>query len=318
MDHGSPVEAVLVLPGGGLVASVGGQQVKVWDLLGGGHLLASLAHHHKTATSLAMSRDGKCLVTGSLDRQIVWTDLSLFRQVYTKHCSSSVMSVAVGGQDDYLGIGMLDGLIQIHKRKEERMEDGMIVNSRRYQRAKNHKYLQFTQYTPSLGDQVVTDGNIKDVELKHDYLLRKFEYSKALDAVLKPFVARKKPEYTHSLLMELIRRDGLLKALAGRDEKQLCPLLQFINKYLADQRFSKLCIHVSNILIDLYLPHHGMSSRVDNLFSDMLRKLDREVNYLETLMELTGAVDLLLSSVTTKHVEASPSAVEHRVCALPC
>ena len=118
--------------------------------------------------------------------------------------------------------------------------------------------------------------------------------------------------------MELIRRDGLVKALAGRDEKQLCLLLQFINKYLADQRFSKLCFHVSNILIDLYLPHHGMSSRVDNLFSDMLRKLDREVNYLETLMELTGAVDLLLSSITTKHVEASPSAVEHRVCALPC
>merc|ERR1719461_537312 len=319
MDHGSPVEAVLVLPGGGLVASVGGQQVKVWDLLGGGHLLASLAHHHKTATSLAMSRDGRCLVTGSLDRQIVWTDLSLFRQVYTKHCSSSVMSVAVGGQDDYLGIGMLDGLIQIHKRKEERMEDGMIVNSRRYKKAKNHKYLQYTHYTPSIGDQVVKDNGVKnDVELKHDYLLRKFEYSKALDAVLKPYVARKKPEYTYSLLMELVRREGLTRALAGREEKQLCLLLQFLNRYISDNRFSRLCIHVSSILIDLYLPHHGMSSRVDNLFNDMARKLDKEVNYLETLMELTGAVDLLLSSVTNQHVEVSPPAVEHRVCALPC
>merc|ERR1712154_759135 len=133
----------------------------------------------------------------------------------------------------------------------------MMVNSSRYQRAKNHKYLQYTQYTPSLGDQVVTDGNIKDVELKHDNLLRKFEYSKALDMVLKPFVARKKPEYTYSLLMEL---------------------LQFLNRYLADSRFSRLCIYVSNILIDLYLPHHGMSSRVDNLFREMMRKLDREVN----------------------------------------
>ena len=121
-----------------------------------------------------------------------------------------------------------------------------------------------------------------------------------------------------SLLLELIRRDGLMKALAGRDEKQLCLLLQFVNKYLADQRFSSLCIHVSNLLIDLYLPHHGMSSRVDNLFSDMLRKLDREVNYLETLMELTGAVDIVLSAVTGKHEEPSASAVEHRVCPLPC
>ena len=119
-------------------------------------------------------------------------------------------------------------------------------------------------------------------------------------------------------MLELIRRDGLMKALAGREEKQLCLLLQFVNKYLADQRFSSLCIHVSNLLIDLYLPHHGMSSRVDILFSDMLRKLDREVNYLETLMELTGAVDIVLSAVTGKHEEPSASAVEHRVCPLPC
>ena len=72
----------------------------------------------------------------------------------------------------------------------------MIVNSRRYKKSRNHRYLQYTQYTPSQSDTVVSDVK-KDIELKHDYLLRKFEYSKALDAVLKPFVARKKPEYTH-------------------------------------------------------------------------------------------------------------------------
>jgi len=318
MDHGAPVEAVLVLPGGGLVASVGGQHVKIWDLLGGGKLLNTLPHHHKTVTSVTVSRNGKCLVTGSLDRQVVWTDLSTFRQVYSKPFSSSVMSVALGGEDDYLVVGMLDGLIQIHKRKEERMVDGMMTGSRRYNRIKNHKYLQYTQYTPTIGDQVVTDGNIKDIELKHDHLLRKFEYSKALDMVLKPFVARKKPEYTYSLLMELVRREALVRALSGREEKQLCLLLQFLNRYLADSRFSRLCIHVSNTLIDIYLPHHGMSSRVDNLFEDMRRKLEREATYIETLMELTGAVDVVLTSANNKQMEGSAQPpVEHRVCSLP-
>ena len=338
IDHGSPVEAVTVLPGGGLMVSAGGNYIKVWDVLlllllllcyyyyyikvwdvlAGAKLLTTMNHHHKTVTSLTLSRDGKFLISGSLDRQIVWTDLSLFRQVYTKHCSSSVMSVAVGGQDDYLGIGMLDGLIQIHKRKEERMEDGMIVNSRRYKKAKNHKYLQYTHYTPSIGDQVVKDNGVKnDVELKHDYLLRKFEYSKALDAVLKPYVARKKPEYTYSLLMELVRREGLTRALARRDEKQLCLLLQFLNRYFTDARFSKLCIYVSSILIDLYLPNHGFSNRVDNLFADMAKKLDREVSYIETLMELSGAVDIVLTSSHQKHNDQVSHQVEHRVCSLP-
>merc|ERR1712126_531991 len=86
------------------------------------------------------------------------------------------------------------------------------------------------------------------------------------------------------------------RALAGREEKQLCLLLQFLNRYLTDTRFSKLCIYVSSILIDLYLPNHGFSNRVDNLFADMAKKLDREVSYIETMMELSGAVDIVLTS----------------------
>jgi len=318
MDHGYPVESVLMLPGGGLLVSVGGNYIKVWDMLGGGRLLSSLSPHHKTVTSVSLSQNGKCLVTGSLDRQVIWTDISTFRQVYNKHMSSAVMSVGLGGDDDdYLAVGMLDGLIQLHKRKIVRIEDGMIVNSRRHKRAKNHKYLQYTQYTPSIGDQVVTDGKHKDIELKHDNLLRKFEYSKALDAVLKPYVARKKPEYTYSLLMELVRREGLTRAIAGRDEKQLCLLLQFLNRYISDNRFSRLCIHVCNIVIDLYLPHHGMTSRVDNLLKEMMRRLDKEVNYLETLMELTGAVDVVLTSAFNKQMDKPQPVIEHRVCSLP-
>ena len=196
LQHGAPVENVLVLPGGGLLASLGGSEVKVWDLVGGGKLLTTLSHHHKTVTCSTVSKDGRCLVTGGLDRQIVWTDISTLSKVSSKHCPASVMSVGVGDQDNYLVVGMLEGQVQIHKRKEEKVEDGMIVNSRRYKKARNHKYLQFTQYTPAQTDTVVSDIK-KDIELRHDYLLRKFEYSRALDAVLKPFVARKKPEYTY-------------------------------------------------------------------------------------------------------------------------
>ena len=196
MEHGAPVENVLILPGGGLLASMGGSEVKVWDLVGGGKLLTTLSHHHKTVTCSTLSVDGRCLVTGGLDRQVVWTDISTLSKVSSKHCPSSVMSVGIGDQDNYLVVGMLEGQVQIHKRRVEKVEDGMIVDSRRYKKARNHRYLQFTQYTPAQTDTVISDVK-KDIELRHDFLLRKFEYSRALDAVLKPFVARKKPEYTY-------------------------------------------------------------------------------------------------------------------------
>jgi len=312
MDHGAPVETLLILPGGGLVATGGGMMVKIWDLVGG-RLLSSISPHHKTVTSLCVSGTGGCLVSGSLDRQVVWTDLSTFRQVFSKPCPASVMSVGVGAEDKSVVVGMLDGLVQVFKRKEEVIEDGMRTNTRRYRKAKSHKYLKHTQFTASPGDLVVSEGK-KDIELKHDYLLRKFEYSRALDAVLKPYVARRKPEYTYSLMMELVRREGLKGALAGREEKQLCNVLQFVNRYIADIRFSTMMIHVANLLMELYLPEHGMSSTVDQLFGDMKRRLDRELRYMENLMELQGAVDLVLSCSAR---EEKSIKVEHRVVQLP-
>jgi len=311
MDHGAPVEVVMILPGGGLMASAGGSLIKIWDMVAG-RLLTTVSPHHKTVTSLAVSQGGRCLVSGSLDRQLVWTDLATFRQVYTKHCPSSIMGVGVGGEDKTLVVGMLDGLVQVHKRKEEKIIDGMKVGTRRFKKSKSHKYLKHTQFTPSPGDIVVGDGT-KDIELRHDHLLRKFEYSRALDAVLKPYVARRKPEYTYSLMMELVRREGLKGALAGREEKQLCSVLQFVNRYIADSRFSAMMLHVGNLLIDIYLPEHGMSSTVDLLFNDMMKRLDREVKYMETLMELQGAVDLVLSA---SNAVIKSVVVDHRVVAV--
>jgi len=54
---------------------------------------------------------------------------------------------------------------------------------------------------------------------------------------------------------------------------------------------------------------------VDQLFNDMKRRLDREVRYMETLMELQGAVDLVLSA-SNRDVE-KPSPVDHRVVTVP-
>ena len=72
-----------------------------------------------------------------------------------------------------------------------------------------------------------------------------------------------------------------------------------------------MMLHIANLLIKLYLPEHGMSSTVDQLFSDMKRRLDRELRYMENLMELQGAVDLVLSC--SNRDEEKSSKVEHRV-----
>ena len=310
--HGAPVEACLVLPSGGLLVTAGGTMIKVWDLVAGGKLLASLSPHHKTITSLCLSGTGGYLLSGSLDRQVRWTDLSSFRSVHSQQYPASVMAVAVAKDDATLVAGMLDGLVQIHTRKVEEVKDGMKTSTQRYKKATSHRYLQYTAFTPSAGDQVVSQDR-RDIELRHDALLRKYEYTRALDQVLKPYVARVKPEYTYSLLLELARREGLRGALAGCEEKTLCNMLQFVNKYISDSRFSKMLLHVSDLLLDLYLPEHGMSGQVDRLFKQLRTKLDKEVAYCEELMQLQGAVDLVLSAANTSLRDHTAPPVQHVV-----
>ncbi len=87
MDHGAPVEAVLMFPSGGTCVSAGGHSVKVWDLLGGGRLLLTVCNHSKTITSLSF--DGSCrrLLSGGLDKLVSlwpWWGHGLFQKaVYT-------------------------------------------------------------------------------------------------------------------------------------------------------------------------------------------------------------------------------------------
>ena len=124
-------------------------------------------------------------------------------------------------------------------------------------------------------------------ESRHDHFLRKFEYSKALDQVLKLYVQKRYPEYTYSVLRELkrynhgffivclahfhlpylptlhpiwkfielfwflsdFRRKGLKTAVGGRDEKSLCLLLQYLSKYINDPRFSQLLMEVVDVVL---------------------------------------------------------------------
>lgn len=147
-------------------------------------------------------------------------------------------------------------------------------------------------------------------ESKHDYYLRKFEYSKALDQVLKPYVAKKYPQYTYSLLRELERRNGLQTAISGRNEKQLLPLLQFLHRQVTDPRFSTFLISVIDMTIDVYASSVGTSPEIDKVFKDISKRVDREARSLRQLMMLQGALDLVL---TASRASDKPSLTKQEV-----
>ena len=61
-----------------------------------------------------------------------------------------------------------------------------------------------SSFNPSTDIEVTNDEKSATLG-KHDMFLRKFQYSKALDAVLIPYIRKKKPSITVGVMHELIR-----------------------------------------------------------------------------------------------------------------
>eukprot|EP00960_Hanusia_phi_P002400 69585-Hanusia_phi.AAC.1 len=70
VDHGQPVQAVLMLPGGGVMVTAGGNVMKIWDVLAGGRILQAMANHSKPITCLAYDENGGRILSGSLDHHL--------------------------------------------------------------------------------------------------------------------------------------------------------------------------------------------------------------------------------------------------------
>ncbi|KAF1743004.1 hypothetical protein MXB_326 [Myxobolus squamalis] len=76
IDHGAPVESVLVHPNGLLLMSSGGNSIRIWDLANGGRLLHQMSPHFKTITRLNFSHCCSYFHSSSIDWFIFLYNLS--------------------------------------------------------------------------------------------------------------------------------------------------------------------------------------------------------------------------------------------------
>lgn len=289
VDHGAPVESVLFLPTGGVFLSAGGTEIRVWDAFAGGRLLAKLCHHHKTVTCMCLGSGNKRLLSGSLDRHVKIFDVATYQVVHTLDYPNAILSLDVSPGDETVVAGMVDGLVSISRREEE------VKPSKQERKKVSYRYTPSEFHSKSI-DTVVHEEK-GELMSKHDVCLRKFQYSRALDHVLAPYITNKNPNVTVGLFQELIRRKGLKAALAGRENKSLTAILRFLIKNIGDYRFTCILIDVANSLLDIY-DGTEQSIEVNKLFQRLAERLKEEEQLTEDLLGLQGALQLLLSGAS--------------------
>lgn len=258
MDHGAPVEDVLIYPtgAGGVALSAGGPVMRVWDLMMGGRCIASISNHQKTITSLAISLEspnggGMRVLSGGLDHLVKVYDPSRdFAVTHTMRYPSAILSLAVSPDETHIATGMADGTLSVRKRDVRASEAA----------AREQRKAAFASGTYEFAPAAATTGQ-DDLRVEaarkrrlrdYDRLLKAFRYSDALDAALRKGV---QPSVTFALLLELLHRspkgaaDGLRRAIAGRDDVTLEPLLRFLLKHVANPNYVQIVCDTMNVVV---------------------------------------------------------------------
>lgn len=294
-DHKHPVESVTNRDL--LIISASNTTIQVFDMVAGKKLRTLENVHHKTITCI--HNLGSYLLTASIDGHLKIYDLNFNVVTSFSYTPSQLLSCTYNGS--YLAVGTNDGILSINKVSKSKYSSYKSKTVRMDNEMSNE--FLFTnipnKQKPKLNlkDTFVVKNAVKKVRYdeKHEHYLKKFKYTSALNRILK--VSRKNnPEKVVNLMQELIRRNGLRAALAGRNLNQLKNVVKFLIENFNDLRFTRILLDVSLALVEIYSQEIKTSPKLKGLFLEINECIKNEIDCLEKMSELLGQLQFLINS----------------------
>lgn len=242
LDHGYPVESLLVHPSGTTAISAGGPVVKIWDLLtGNAKPLKTLSNHQKTVTALSWGDQNQSrILSAGLDGLV--KSYSIFdgdwRVGHTMRFGGQLLSLALSPKENMLCVGAADGTLSIKSQPPTPVE---TVQSRKAKAAREAAAHPPPPKAPEPEQSVEVTWRSKSgpTHLRQprlaewDRLIKVFRYADAMDCAL----AQPDPRITIAVFDELKYLDGLDQALGARNDKDLVRILKFLRLNVNDPRW---------------------------------------------------------------------------------
>ncbi|KAM7501300.1 hypothetical protein LguiB_000204 [Lonicera macranthoides] len=309
INHGKPVEDVIYLPSGGLIATAGGNSVKIWDVIGGGKLLYSMESHNKTVTSICLGKIGResgeggqqnRILSVSLDGYMKVFDYAKFKITHSMRFPSALLSIAFSPDSLTRVIGTSSGVLYAGKRKMsenivsevgEFAGSGAMEDSKKMLRPSYFRYFHRSQNEkPSEGDYVIP--RLKKVKMaEHDKLLKKFRHKEALVCALKG----KNPENVVAVMEELVARKKLLMCVQNLEtEEELGRLLGFLQKYSTVPRYAGLLMGLAKKVVEMRAEDIRASDELRGHIRNLKRSVEEEIRIQQGLHEIQGIISPLL------------------------
>jgi U3 small nucleolar RNA-associated protein 15 len=300
LDHGAPVEDVIILPSGTLAASVGGNSVCLWDLPTSGLIVRSHQNGYDTITCACLFSCNSnlytnVLITGHLNGYVKVYDINDLKVIHSWKYPSSVLCLSVSPNLQYIVVGMTNGMLCISSYQHNKMWP-VSESHRPCNRIKSR--LTTTKYSFMSDKKEITSYHKRVITRQHNThstifsrWLKRFRHREALTAAL----VCQNPEIIEAMIMELVKCGKLVEALSSRSTITLPSIFDFLCKYISDPKYVVLVIQVSNLLLDvIFLKLVERSFNRNKIFL-FTKNVLREVQFEEELMVLKGFMSPIIS-----------------------
>ncbi|EPS68334.1 hypothetical protein M569_06434, partial [Genlisea aurea] len=310
LKHGLPVESVIYLPSGGLIASSGGNVVKIWDVIGGGKLLHTMESHNKTVTDLCMGKVGygtsedaeQCrILSVSLDGYMKVFDFSKFKITYSMRFPQPLLSVGFSPDCSTRVIGTSKGNLYIGRRKKklETVDEGGYSewgapladeHQRKVLRPTHFRYFTRGQSRrPAERDYLVKRP--KKVKFaKHDKLFKKFRHKEAFVAALTSGDSGK----VVAVMEELVARKKLLSCVSNLEGSELNLLVEFLQKNATRPIYAGLLMNLALKVIEFRVKDIRSDQQLREHLRNLKQAVEEETRIQQSLLEIQGIVSPIL------------------------
>ncbi|GJN31569.1 hypothetical protein PR202_gb19983 [Eleusine coracana subsp. coracana] len=308
-SHGELVESVLFLPSGGLLATAGGNVVKIWDVIGGGRLVHSVESHVKTVMALALGKMTNTaetrLLSAGIDGYVKCFDFGKLKLTHSIRHPQPLLSVACSPCGTVLVAGSAKGKIYMGKKKkktvDEEEEESKGVSGdidwvspaprKRELRPSNYRYFFRGQNEKAKdGDFVI--ARPKKVKLaEHDKLLRKFRHKDALVSAL----VKKNTRSIVSVMEELVTRRKLVRSIVNLGTVELGLLLEFLFRNATSPRYARFLLGVTNKVVEMRAEDIRSDGKLRGYLRNHKRMIAEEIQIHHTLQGIQGMISPMLA-----------------------
>lgn len=308
-SHGELVESVLFLPSGGLLATAGGNIVRIWDVIGGGRLLHSVESHVKTVMALALAKmtntgETRLLSAGS-DGYVKSFDYGELKLTHSMRYPKELLSLACSPCGTVLVAGSSKGTIYMGRRKKkstgEDEEEGKGVGGeldwaptkpeKRRLAPSNYRYFLRGQNAKAKEGDLVIEKPKKVKVAEHDKLLRKFRHKDALVSAL----ARNNPRSIVAVMEELVSRRKLVRCIENLDTEELVLLLLFLHRNATLPRYARFLMGVANKVLEMRADDIRSDENLRGCVRNLKRMAAEEIQIQHTLQGIQGMISPMLA-----------------------